>query len=151
MKCLLIGVFLTALIGLINIGSSTVFNDVISLVLVSLYGTYILACGTLLYRRVSGDIGDEQVTDEKRLYTWGPFRLKGPLGVIVNVCSLLYLVLLGFFSFWPAKAQVTAENMNYSSLLLGATVIFSMVYYIFWAHRTYSGPIVEVRPSLQQF
>ncbi|MCJ1440376.1 MAG: hypothetical protein MMC23_000859 [Stictis urceolatum] len=146
LKCLLVGVLFAALFGLINIGSTTAFNDIISLVLVSLYGTYILACGLLLYRRLNGDIGDDTSSDKKHLFTWGPWRIKGLLGILINTVAVLYLVLMAFFSFWPSEAKVTAANMNYSSLLFGAAVIWSMIYYVFWAHKTYKGPVVEVGP-----
>ena len=140
------GVSLAALIALINIGSTTVFNDIVSLVLVSLYGTYIIACGVLLYRRIRGEIGEEHASASKNLFTCGPWYIKGPLGLLINICALLYLVLLTFFSFWPSDAQVTPSTMNYSSLLFGAAVIWSMAYFGFWAHKIYSGPVLEVGP-----
>ena len=34
--------------------------------------------------------------------------------------------------------------MNYSSLMCGAVAIFSIVYYIGWGKRTYTGPVVEI-------
>lgn len=142
---MIVGVTLAALFGLINIGSTTVFNDVISLVLVSLYGTYLLACGLLLYRRVQGDIGD--FPDSSTLYTWGPWHVRGVWGIVNNTVACLYLVLLAFFSFWPPFRAVTPANMNYSSLVFGAAVIFSGLYYILSAHRTYKGPVVEVDGS----
>jgi choline transport protein len=122
-----------------------VFNDIVSLVLVSLYGTYIVACSVLLYRRIRGDIGEPGAAG-KFAFFWGPWHWKGLVGVIINTFSLLYLVLLAFFSFWPALAQVTPSTMNYSCLLFGSAVIFSTVYYIFRAHKIYRGPIVETGP-----
>ena len=41
-------------IGLINIGSSAAFNDVISLSVTSLYTSYIITESFLLYRRCTG-------------------------------------------------------------------------------------------------
>lgn len=34
--------------------------------------------------------------------------------------------------------------MNYSVLIFGAVILFSIVYYLIVAHRTYVGPLVEV-------
>ncbi len=56
----------------------------------------------------------------------------------------MYLTVVVFFSFWPTERVVTAENMNYAVLVTGAIVIFSLVYYLVWARRVYTGPVVEV-------
>ena len=34
--------------------------------------------------------------------------------------------------------------MNYSVLVFGAVILFSIVYYLTIAHKTYVGPLVEV-------
>jgi hypothetical protein len=34
--------------------------------------------------------------------------------------------------------------MNFSSLMVGAAGIFSILYYIIWARRVYSGPVNEI-------
>lgn len=44
------------LLNLIYIGSSTAFNDVISLSVSGLYASYLLPCSFLLWRRVTGQI-----------------------------------------------------------------------------------------------
>lgn len=100
----------------------------------------------LLYRRVRGDIREPDTdysTDSP--CQWGPWRLKGYLGIANNVLACAYLILIAFFSYWPAAISVTAATMNYSSLVLGVTAIGSMVYYFVWARKTYTGPIVEVK------
>ncbi|KAL8898489.1 MAG: hypothetical protein Q9207_006672 [Kuettlingeria erythrocarpa] len=136
----------SVLISLINIGSSTVFGDVVSLVLEGFYTSYFLACSMLLYRRIRGEIGDSE-NDNGATYPahWGPWRLKGALGIANNVLACAYLVLIAIFSYWPAAVPVTPATMNYSSLVLGAVAIGSMVYYFLWARKTYTGPIVEVK------
>lgn len=134
------------MIGLINVGSSTVLNDVISLTVEAFYSSYLLACGVLLYRRVRGDIvePDAESTADGQLQ-WGPWRLKGFLGMANNVFACVYLILIAFFSFWPASVHPTAATMNYSALVWGALVIGSTLYYLLVARKTYNGPVVEVR------
>ena len=56
-----------------------------------------------------------------------------------------YLILIAFFSYWPAVIPVSAATMKYSSLVLGFVAIASMIYYFIWARKTYRGPIVELR------
>ncbi len=56
----------------------------------------------------------------------------------------MYLIMAWFFTFWPTALPVTAKNMNYSSLILGAVIIFSIGYYYARGRREYKGPVVEV-------
>ncbi|KAI4169553.1 MAG: hypothetical protein LQ343_005633 [Gyalolechia ehrenbergii] len=92
-------VTISCLLALINIGSSTAFNQVISLTINGLYASYLIVCGLLLYRRLTGAIATRTVyetnakivtepasgeTDVINL-TWGPFHVPGALGVGINV------------------------------------------------------------------
>ena len=56
----------------------------------------------------------------------------------------MYLIMAWFFTFWPTELPATAQNMNYSSLILGAVVIFSIGYYCARGRRDYKGPVIEV-------
>jgi choline transport protein len=47
---------IAALLTLIYIGSSTAFNDVISLTITGFYGSYLMPAAFLLYRRIKGEI-----------------------------------------------------------------------------------------------
>ncbi|KAK0943656.1 hypothetical protein LTR29_004829 [Friedmanniomyces endolithicus] len=47
---------IAALLTLIYIGSSTAFNDVISLTITGFYGSYFLPAAFLLYRRIKGEV-----------------------------------------------------------------------------------------------
>lgn len=38
----------------------------------------------------------------------------------------------------------TAKNMNYTVLVTGAVAGFSVIYYLVWARRIYSGPVIEI-------
>lgn len=48
------------------------------------------------------------------------------------------------FSYWPTAVNLTPSTMNFSSLMVGATGSFSILYYIFWARRVYTGPVIEI-------
>lgn len=48
-----------------------------------------------------------------------------------------------FFSFWPSENPTSAATMNYSVLVTGFVVIFSVFYYLVWGKRVYKGPVVE--------
>ena len=137
---------IAALLGLINIGSTEVFNDLVSLLLEALFASYLVAAGLLLYHRTRGNIHDSRQLRYSAIpepLSWGPWRVSGVLGILNNTLACIYLVLVGFFSFWPSTSPTTAETMNYSSLIAGAVVMFSTLYYFLRARRTYQGPVVE--------
>ncbi|PSN69517.1 amino acid transporter [Corynespora cassiicola Philippines] len=147
----------SSLLALINIGNNAAFNGTISIVLEGFYISYLLALGLLLWRRLRGEMGDcnpalttfasSSLADEAldRRLRWGPWRLRGVLGVANNAFACCYLVLLIFFSFWPTAADVSDPvTMNWAVLVTGAVVLFSVAYYTVYARRGYNGPIVEV-------
>lgn len=141
---------IACLIGLINIGSSTAFNDVVSLSVSSLYASYIITESLLLWRRCTGairkatDVAND--TGEANQLVWGPFHLPGVFGIIVNAWAVGFGIIIFFFSFWPVATPVTAAHMNFSVLMTGSVVLFAVLYYALWARKTYTGPIVEVTP-----
>ncbi|KAL9060589.1 MAG: hypothetical protein Q9162_000540 [Coniocarpon cinnabarinum] len=145
-------VTVAALIGLINVGSTTAFEDVVSLILEGFYSSYLIAISLLLYRRVRGEVidpastqaDDRSAKNTEGLYFWGPWRIKGILGIINNALACAYLTMIIFFGFWPASKNVTSVNMNYSVVIMGGITILSVAYYFFKAKRQYNGPIVEV-------
>lgn len=149
----LYAVFTTTIIAivlsLVNIGDATAFNGVISISVAGLFGSYLMAAALLLYRRLRGHIriptpDDLLVNTVDSTLTWGPWRLKGLLGFANNIFSCAYLLFIFFFSFWPASREVTPQTMNWAVLVFGAVITFSMLYYVTWARKVYSGPIVEL-------
>jgi choline transport protein len=136
-------------LSMIIFGSSTVFNDIVSLSVVGLFGSYFLAAVLLLYRRCRNDISPYE-KDSSALtnvpgapLSWGPWRIPGALGLINNIFTVCYLFVIWFFSFWPPAIPVEASTMNYGCVMLGGTMILSIIYYVFWAKGVYQGPVVE--------
>lgn len=154
-RCILFTVIVSALLSLISIGSTTAFNDIVALVTSGYYSSYLMASGLLLYRRLTGAIAAPGVEDSPyepvnnvgRRLVWGPWRIPGLLGILINAFSVIYLTVAVFWSFWPSYYPVTAENMNYNILIIGTTLLLSIVYYIIHARKEYTGPIVETVPS----
>ena len=122
----------SSLLSLINIGSSTVFNAVVSLTVSGFFGSYILPFSLLLYRRIK---------HPEHLPT-APYSL-GKWGVFVNGYAIAWSVLVLFFSFWPQNIPVTPVNMNWSVLLWGAVNIFAVVFWAVHGRKVYKGPVVE--------
>lgn len=143
-----------ALIGVINIGSSAAFSDVISLSVSSLYLSYIITEAFLLYRRCTGGIRTRSSRDSMFInesenplspdtLTWGPFHLPGAFGIAVNLFAVCFGVVIFVFSFFPVATPVKPTSMNFSVLMLGAVILFAGLYYVLWARKEYEGPIME--------
>ncbi|KAK3213471.1 hypothetical protein GRF29_28g17160 [Pseudopithomyces chartarum] len=144
---------IACVLALVNIGSATAFNGVISISIAGLFSSYLLVASLLLYRRCTGGIvassrihGSSPTDSEGGKLVWGPWRIPGVLGIANNTFSCIYLLFVLFFSFWPTYAEVNTQNMNWSILVTSFFVVFSGVYYLVWAKKTYHGPIVEVEP-----
>lgn len=75
---------------------------------------------------------------------WGPWHISGTWGIVNNTITCVYLIVIWFFSFWPATTPVTPETMNFSVVVTGAVFIFSVVYYLIRARKTYVGPVIEI-------
>ena len=86
--------------------------------------------------------------DEPRHHglAWGPWRLKGALGVANNVVAICYLLLIIFFSFWPNSVKPDLVHMNWAGVVTGSVALISVAYYLAFARKSYIGPIVEVDP-----
>jgi choline transport protein len=130
------------------------------MVLQGFYLSYLLAIGLLLWRRLRGDLDNPNSSmtifqsgqvDEAfdHSLTWGPWKLKGTLGVANNIVAICYLLLIIFFSCWPSTNHTPIAQMNFAVIVTGAVLLFSMTYYLMFARKSYNGPIVEIDPHLQ--
>ncbi|KAJ2992942.1 hypothetical protein NUW58_g2005 [Xylaria curta] len=142
-------VVIAIILSLINIGDATAFNGVISIAIAGLLGSYLLAACALLYRRLTGGIRERNDDDSEinRIGTdlcWGPWRIRGALGIIINVLAIIFLVFFLFFSFWPTSRIVTPQNFNWAVLATGLALSFSVIYYLVWARKVYTGPVIEL-------
>ena len=147
----------SVLLGLISVGSPLAFNDLVSLAVSGLYASYLMACVLLLWRRCTGSIKDISTivpTDMRLLNTnlpgcdrvlvWGPWKMPEILGIPTTALACVYLSVVFFFTFWPPVTPVTPDTMNYSSLIMASATIMSGLYYVLRAHKTYTGPVVDV-------
>lgn len=157
------------LLALIRIGSATVYDDIISLSVSGLYASYFIPCAFLLWRRSTGQMierseltavdlnkplavkdlksNDEEGREDNYVVqprlVWGPWRIRGIWGTINNAFACVYIIFVIFWSFWPPATPVKPETMNYSVLMTGSVIIFSLVYYRMWGRTQYLGPLVD--------
>jgi len=74
---------------------------------------------------------------------WGPWYIPGILGIINNAYACLYMIFVIFWSVWPLVTPVDASTMNYSVLVTGGVIIFSIIWYWVRGRKEYKGPLID--------
>lgn len=69
----------------------------------------------------------------------------GKLGLTVNILAMAFCLFLMIFLPFPTILPVTAQNMNYASVVFAGVVVFSMADWAVRGRTRYTGPIREVR------
>jgi choline transport protein len=121
---------LQALLGLLYLGSTTAFNAVLSMAILGMYASYLLPIIFMLVRRWREPTGIPR----------GVFRLGHAGGYIANIVSVLWLIFAMIFSTFPSFEPVTAQNMNYSVVVMFGWLFFGVVYYYMGGNRRYIEP-----------
>jgi choline transport protein len=123
------------LLSLINIGSSTAFNAILSLVAFAIYILYFFPILFLLWRRLS--------TWHPSPVPWGPFKL-GRAGLIVNIISLCYIVFMLIWMPFPAFLPVNSVNMNYAGPITGAFILCALVDWCVPGRKRFQIPVARL-------
>ena len=138
------------LLSLITIGSTIAFNIILSMTISGLYLSYFACCTLLLWRRCTSAIGRSStypstitVNVPGAVLVWGPWRIRGALGIVVNAAACVYLLVVIFFSFWPPSMTIELAEMNYSVIMVGAVMLFAVLWYFLHAKKRYKGPVLE--------
>jgi amino acid transporter len=125
--------FVTAILSLINLGSTVAIQAVASLSASLLLTSYMVSISTLLLRRYTGP-------------NLPPRRWSlGRWGAVVNIVALCFLSVFWIFSFFPPTAVVTTTTMNWNSLMFAIIVVVALVYYLLKARHEYVGPVMLVK------
>lgn len=127
---------ITCLLSLINIGSNTAFNAIISLQVVAVMLTYCISMCCVLYRRIA----HPELIPKAR---WS----LGKWGVPVNSIGIVYVTFIFFWSFWPNYIPVNAEDMNWSIVLFMGVFFVSLAMYAIRGRHVYKGPVTIVRAA----
>lgn len=133
-RAVVVVTILQMLLGLIYIGNTTAFNAVLSMAIIGMYLSYALPIGYMLFR------------GRKVLYAndYGKFKLGKTLGPAMNVVSLIWMAVVVVFSTFPTMMPVTAQTMNYSTVVLAGWVLFGVVYYFAYGRDKYLVPVINV-------
>ena len=121
-------------LGLLNFGSQTAFQALLSLTVASFYSSFLLAAVIMLYRRLRLP---------SSAIKWGPFKL-GRAGVPVTVAAIVYTVVGLLFSFWPLVSHVGLTTFNWSSVVFSGILALAMLWWVIRARFVYKGPKTEI-------
>lgn len=139
---------IASLLSLINIGSAVAFNAFTSLVVVASFATFILSASTLLLKRIRHR--HHSTENDSSDIPLGSFNL-GPnaTGIPIIIASIAYSLLGAFFSLWPPAPDPKPEELNWSGVVFGGGVVWSLLYWAVWGRKVYTGPVLEVRHTHQ--
>lgn len=77
----------------------------------------------------------------------GPFYM-GKYGKVVNYIMLVWTAFEVVILSFPAYKPITAQTMNYSSIITIGTVLCSLIWYFTSAHKHYFGPRSNLEPKI---
>ncbi|KAI7235503.1 hypothetical protein KC330_g4243 [Hortaea werneckii] len=135
-NAILVSFTFAACISLVNIGSTAAFNSITSLGTGTLTISYIICLSCMIWLRING----------KPLLP-SRFDLGRGFGLALNVTAVGFLILVFVIAFFPPVPEplLTVVSMNWSILIFGVVVLFSMAYYFIWGRKVYVGPVEYVR------
>jgi amino acid transporter len=132
----MVSLVITALLSLINIGSTVALNAINSLTISALLSSYIITIGCILAKRLRGE-------------SLPPSRWSlGRWGMVINIGALCFLAPLFVFVFFPLATPVKATTMNWSIVMYGGIIGLATLYYLVWGRKLYIPPVVLVRRDL---
>jgi amino acid transporter len=124
---------LQMLLGFIYLGNSTAFNAILSMAILGLYTSYLIP---IIYFMVHG-------RPKLAKHQFGFFKMPNALGLGLNLLSCAWLVLAIIFSTFPTVMPVTAQNMNYSTVVMVGWVVLGGIYYVMLGRKKFEVPVVD--------
>ena len=122
----------SGLICLINLGSTTAFNIVVSLTLIALLSTYMISIGCILLKRL-------------RKEDLPPARWSlGRWGLPLNAFAFLYSGFVIVFSCFPNEVPVTTTTANWAPLVWIGVLFLAFGAYVFHGKKNFTAPVVFV-------
>ncbi|KAK4901620.1 hypothetical protein LTR27_001392 [Elasticomyces elasticus] len=135
-NAIIVSFVVAVIIALINVGSTVAFNSVTSLGTGTLTISYIISISCMIWRKLSG-----------RPLLPSHFDMGRRFGLAVNFVALAFMCLVFVIAFFPPVPLplLTVVSMNWSILIFGVVVLFSMGYYVIFGRKQYVGPVAFVR------
>ncbi|ETS80727.1 hypothetical protein PFICI_08256 [Pestalotiopsis fici W106-1] len=129
---ILASLFITAILSLLNLGSSAAFNASVGLLSSAGAFSYMISIGCVLLKRL-------------RRQALPPTRFNmGRLTIPVNGVSVVFMATIVVVVMFPVTAQPIPQSMNYGSVMFGGVAVIAIVYYSFHGRKVYEGPVVRL-------
>jgi amino acid transporter len=123
--------FVSVLISIVYIISSTAFNAIISLQALALNLSYVPPIFFVMLRKIRGNPPN-----------YGPFKI-GRFGIAVNLFALAYLAYVITWMPFPQILPVTWTNFNYAGPLLGIVVIGALADWVIGGRKRFEVPVAN--------
>ncbi|EED24126.1 GABA permease, putative [Talaromyces stipitatus ATCC 10500] len=133
LNSVLVALAITALLSLINIGSTAALTAIVSLTITSLMSSYIISIGCLLLKRIRREPLPE--------HRWS----LGKWGMAINIAALVYLCPVFVFAFFPLTSTVTTSTMNWSGVMYVGIIVFATAYYWLGGRHKFVAPVALVK------
>ncbi|KAJ9131024.1 putative GABA permease [Pleurostoma richardsiae] len=73
--------------------------------------------------------------------SYGPWQVHRMVRPLVNIAGFVVFALIFVAMLLPTMKPVTAANMNYACVMLGAVLILIPAYWVVWGRKRYNGPL----------
>jgi choline transport protein len=133
----MVSFMVSCLLSVINIGSSIALENITSLSLVAILSSYIVSISCIMIKRWR---------NAPLLPSY--FNLGRTFGLLLNGASLLFLVLVFVFSFFPGNVNPTPAQMNWTIMIYGVVMLAALGHYYFKGRHVYDGPVEYVRKGI---
>ncbi|XHG04932.1 hypothetical protein AWENTII_008186 [Aspergillus wentii] len=132
LNAVMVSLAVTALLSLINIGSSTALLAIVTLTIGSLMSSYVITISCLLLKRIRGE-------------PLPPHRWSlGRFGMAINIGALMFLLPVFVFCFFSLTSTVDKTSMNWCVVMYGGVMIIAIVYYVVRGRFYYVPPVALV-------
>ncbi|ORY28380.1 amino acid permease [Rhizoclosmatium globosum] len=125
-------IFISMLMGLLNLASATAVNAIFSLATVAMDWSYSI---TILYKIYYCHIR------KSIQFVPGPFNMGPTLGLIINVIAVVWTAFVSIILVLPPSVPVTTDTMNYAGPITVGVMFLSMIWYYVDARKWYMGPL----------
>lgn len=128
---ILLSTTICCLLGLIYFGSSAAFGAFTGVATICLSASYALPVFVSIIQR------------RAKLQN-APFFLGNTLGIFVNIVTVLWILLATVLFCMPTAIPVTAESMNYASVVFMGFFSISALWYFVWGRKHFKGPVSNI-------
>ncbi|RCI17271.1 hypothetical protein L249_3153 [Ophiocordyceps polyrhachis-furcata BCC 54312] len=118
---------LVTILGILYVGSTAAFNVLVGSFVVLSSSSYVACILPHILTRRSN-------------MTYGPFRMSGIWGYIVNAFACLHMIVWGVVYCFPSNLPTDAKSMNYTGVIWGGSTVVIILFWLLRAKRGYRGP-----------